>query len=72
MQKLTALKLHLLGYDRIPKAIGQMAARLEQVLGSLDMYHLQMAFKSFDNLPASYNRKLFGLLYNEIIKRLNK
>jgi hypothetical protein len=29
MQKLTSLKLHLLGYDRVPKAVDQIAARLE-------------------------------------------
>lgn len=62
-QKLTGLKLHLLGYDRVPKAVDQTAAKLEGVLGSLDLHHLQMAFKCFDDLPAGYNRRLLGLIH---------
>lgn len=71
-QKLTALKLHLLGYDRVPRAVDQIAARLEGALASLDMHHLQLAFKCFDHLPAHYNRRLFGLLYREILGRLGR
>jgi hypothetical protein len=56
----------------VPKAVDQIAARLEGALGSLDMHYLQMAFKCFDNLPAGYNRKLLRLIQREIISRLDK
>jgi hypothetical protein len=66
------LKLHLLGYDRVPKAVDQIATRLESKLGSLDMYHLQRVFKCFDQLPTSYHRRLFGLLYKEVLNRMDR
>lgn len=72
MQKLVELKLHLVGYDRIPRAIDQIALRLEGELKNLEMHHLQTVFKCFDDLPTSYNPRLFDLLYREILSRLKR
>jgi hypothetical protein len=41
------MKLHLLGYDRIPRAIDQICNKLETEVKNLDLQYLQIAFKCF-------------------------
>lgn len=41
------LKLHMIGYDRIPVAVDQICKKIETDLDKLDLYCLQIIFKCF-------------------------
>lgn len=51
------MKLHLLGYNRIPKIIGQISAKSAETIDKVDIFWLHYVFKGYEQLPINYNNK---------------
>jgi hypothetical protein len=62
------MKLHLIGYNRVPKAVDQIYLWMSKNINSLNYLILQGVFKCFDNLPYDYRPQTYELFYNKILK----